>query len=567
MSDEKKRVFKQTSELSPAHNGFTPVIPQLKGFLLEALHGIVVDYLQDELGVVSTLLGSSEKAESYYRNELMKIEKNLKEIDAQESSDLVIKQKLKKLLKDGGSPIVLVREKLKELSERDLDIKEKSIDLDEFALRDMLGLVYLKKSCSLVMTRRQENRENIENLGEIFHLVNECQSAISESHYLEAWVKLVKMGEEFRKSLYKALRKENNSYYLFAVGKINAPFLQFLRAIEIEKIKEIEKNPNQFLIDLIGKGGMGEITYEEIWLVKCALNINGADVNYYGNPITRWLGGFTSVKSAGTPLTLASWSKSPELIAVLLAEADIDVNKVDARGNSALITASTYGSISTVAALLRHPNINILQRNREGFTALHCASSCASVERVKLLLCESKYGKKEIEEVIKLAKKRHRETRYENKGFDEIIKLLEEYKKQKPLLMKFGQYRSDFFSHDKKISGKQEKNTHYDFISLTKLSKQSLSESDENGVKNIIVKLPKDLDENEKNELLKDFQQLLTISYDYFGSKTARSVQLKQETEVASGITQLIITGLEIDKLAYLMEYLTPHNTRSKLAG
>ncbi len=68
----------------------------------------------------------------------------------------------------------------------------------------------------------------------------------------------------------------------------------------------------------------------------------------------------------------------------LLASPDVDVDGVDAEGNTALIEAARFGHDDVVAALLiAKADVNI--KNRDGKTALMLASEGGHDESVRLL--------------------------------------------------------------------------------------------------------------------------------------------------------------------------------------
>ncbi|MDI1489136.1 MAG: hypothetical protein OHK93_008414 [Ramalina farinacea] len=79
-----------------------------------------------------------------------------------------------------------------------------------------------------------------------------------------------------------------------------------------------------------------------------------------------------------------------EILDVLLARKDLEVNQADLEGLTALHLASYSGKVDAVSSLLAHPQLDINARNRYGYTALFYAAECsdedAAIATSKLLL-------------------------------------------------------------------------------------------------------------------------------------------------------------------------------------
>lgn len=522
-------------EILKRKNKYVVVVPDLEHLLIKNIHGVVVDYLQDDLKLVKQLLGPSEQlTEDYYYSELMKIEKKLQYLD---SDDPGVREKLKEFLR-GVKP-------------------ETSTYWGE-AHRDLL---------------------------------------------LEAWVKLIAMGEKYRKYWYEVLRKESCSHYLFECDNDRkTSFLSVLNGIKIEKINEFEQNYSKILLAIAEKQ---EITDEDIWLFKYTLMINPAAINCYG------IGSQYGSKNPymlSTPLTQAVHSGNFILVDFLLAQPNIKVNQSELfnsffdepnitadqieqlkvrqdnlNTHTPLVLASKYGYTHITGALLRHPDIDAYLSSELscGIPVLTRPSLRGNSECVQFLLNNLKFNKREIEAAISAAesgKKMEKEICNRQLKCDEynkVIGLLKKYQKEKLLLMKFGRYSPDFFKDKKKKNPDTfftvslepevadikwveseplgEKNSN--FPNLIKLSSDNFRESE--GIIN--VEMPKELDTNERESLLKEIKELLALSDSFYSSKIARTVsQIYDDKEDVSRMTKLVITGITLDNLTRLIEYVRP---------
>jgi ankyrin repeat protein len=81
-------------------------------------------------------------------------------------------------------------------------------------------------------------------------------------------------------------------------------------------------------------------------------------------------------------LTIAMQERSPKAADSLLARPDIDVNALNAAGESALMIAAIRGNMPGVQSLLAHG----AKVNQPGWSALHYAASGPDVNIVRLLL-------------------------------------------------------------------------------------------------------------------------------------------------------------------------------------
>ncbi|OHS93635.1 hypothetical protein TRFO_11625 [Tritrichomonas foetus] len=66
------------------------------------------------------------------------------------------------------------------------------------------------------------------------------------------------------------------------------------------------------------------------------------------------------------PLLLAALFGYNDVIRLLLTSPDLDINKADREGNTALMIAVETDFIDTIKLLLSHPNIDIKHQNEEG---------------------------------------------------------------------------------------------------------------------------------------------------------------------------------------------------------
>ena len=87
-----------------------------------------------------------------------------------------------------------------------------------------------------------------------------------------------------------------------------------------------------------------------------------------------------------TRLHVASMTGDVEMVRLLLSEMNIDVNKTNDNGLSALIIASSFGQVEVVRLLSKIDAIDINQTNDQGGTALLAASIQGHAEIVGLLL-------------------------------------------------------------------------------------------------------------------------------------------------------------------------------------
>ena len=84
-------------------------------------------------------------------------------------------------------------------------------------------------------------------------------------------------------------------------------------------------------------------------------------------------------------LVTASFHGYVDVIRVLL-DAGVDVDGLDAFGNTALCTASRYGSVNGVRVLVEEGSADVDKTGEEGWTPLICASWAGEVDLVRVLL-------------------------------------------------------------------------------------------------------------------------------------------------------------------------------------
>ena len=85
-------------------------------------------------------------------------------------------------------------------------------------------------------------------------------------------------------------------------------------------------------------------------------------------------------------LQFYSWSGNLEEVAALMADPEIDVNRIDSNSETALSSASKVGRSETVRVLLGHPNIDVNREDNVGETPLFKASENGHSDTVKLLI-------------------------------------------------------------------------------------------------------------------------------------------------------------------------------------
>ena len=93
-------------------------------------------------------------------------------------------------------------------------------------------------------------------------------------------------------------------------------------------------------------------------------------------------------KGGRTPLMVAVESGNEEAIPLLLAHRDIQVNKRNWRGRTALNIAAVLGNTIATQLLLAHGDIQVNIRDNKGQTALHLAAKRENAEAMRLLLAQ-----------------------------------------------------------------------------------------------------------------------------------------------------------------------------------
>jgi hypothetical protein len=87
-----------------------------------------------------------------------------------------------------------------------------------------------------------------------------------------------------------------------------------------------------------------------------------------------------------TPLMVATWNSREEMVVALLGRPDLDINAIEASGNTVLHLALFISSEEVVMRLLNDPRINVNAANYKGETPLHIAVVRAEFAFVKRLL-------------------------------------------------------------------------------------------------------------------------------------------------------------------------------------
>ncbi|MBR5888394.1 MAG: ankyrin repeat domain-containing protein [Akkermansia sp.] len=113
-----------------------------------------------------------------------------------------------------------------------------------------------------------------------------------------------------------------------------------------------------------------------------------------------------------TPLHLAVTTGASNLLALLIRQPDIDLNKTNDRGESALCLAAATGHTECLKLLLTAPGIYLNQKNNRGETALCLAAANGHTECLKLLLAApgisiNKADKKGYSPLIRAARAEH----------------------------------------------------------------------------------------------------------------------------------------------------------------
>ena len=128
----------------------------------------------------------------------------------------------------------------------------------------------------------------------------------------------------------------------------------------------------------------------------------------------------------GTALTIASQKGHTEVVERLLAHPDIDVNKALTNGGTALFVASHEGHTEVVDRLLAHPDIDVNKaETTDGHTALVAASLGGHTEIVEQLLAGLDFNnamRSDRRRALFIASK---------KGFTKIVALLKVHKKKR----------------------------------------------------------------------------------------------------------------------------------------
>lgn len=393
-----------------------------------------------------------------------------------------------------------------------------------------------------------------------------------------------------------------------------------------DKWQEIEKNPNEFLLNAAQVG--------DIWLLKLALkkgaNINQADNASY-TPLMRasFYGQTGAVKvlldvpeinvnqqddDGATALMYASYPGHTDVVKVLLDVPGIGINHKDKTGYTALMFASDDGHTDVVKVLLGASGININQTHNNGYTALMFAScrghidivkvlldvrgidinhkniygatalkfafcyghadivkafvgasgiiidyitlesavsfSQNSTEVTKVLLAAVKFKNTEITRVLALAKRGK---------YDKIVGLLESHlcarKKLTPFIINIGLFKE---------SGKKRSSRPGSSSELSEFLKKSLwTEERIKGEEVIRIKLFGN-SSIDQNKMLKIFGNLLSDSYFYFPSKTARTAEIESKPGV-SGEKVFVIKGIKSVELQELMQHFVSDNSSNQL--
>ena len=143
--------------------------------------------------------------------------------------------------------------------------------------------------------------------------------------------------------------------------------MQFLSFLQIDEDCSSIVNPNK---ELLAYSKNGNLTGVQFILRHC----NGTDVN----SIISW--------KRNTPLISASSNGHREVVQLLLGEEQIDINKQDKHGWSALIHASKNGHTDVVIILLQEKGIDLNIKTYKNNTALLLATREGHSEVARLIL-------------------------------------------------------------------------------------------------------------------------------------------------------------------------------------
>ncbi len=91
-------------------------------------------------------------------------------------------------------------------------------------------------------------------------------------------------------------------------------------------------------------------------------------------------------------LILASHNGHLEVVRLLLAHQDVDVNKTTQKGATALIIASHDGHVELVRLLLAHPDVEANRTSTDGRSALCFASQSGHGAIVSVLVAHRAHG-------------------------------------------------------------------------------------------------------------------------------------------------------------------------------
>lgn len=184
--------------------------------------------------------------------------------------------------------------------------------------------------------------------------------------------------------------------------KLKINIFTILHFLDIYSMNHIEKKNQELIEELNYNIKIG--SYDNAFFI-----LNDPEININAR---------SGTENINAVINVAIYNQ-PDILRLLLLRQDLDINAIDAFGDTALIRASMLGYKEIVKILLSDNRLNINLKDFDGDTALSVASLCGRKEIVKMLLNHPKIDinlkdKKDQSALDKAIKEDH----------SEIVKLL-----------------------------------------------------------------------------------------------------------------------------------------------